>query len=297
MGSKRTTWIGGAVVVCLVLVVGTWFLAITPKLGAIQDTAAQTETTEQQNQVLEIQTEALAADFAKLKDYRKELAGIQAQIPSTAQMSAYLRELDAIAAQAAVTVVQVQPQTPLLVTVAPSASGTDSSSTSSSTGVSTEVQATPTAEPTPAPTETTGTDGSGTGTGSGTESGVVAPTGFTAIPMTIVVLGTWDATQTFIDLLQNSTTRLFLANTVAGISQQETEPSQGRPATALGDQELTITGFLWALPSAVDGTADGESDDEPSTTPTPQPPLPGAVPGKNPLLPVQGEKVETSSQP
>ena len=112
-------------------------------------------------------------------------------------------------------------------------------------------------------------------------AGANGPTGFTAIPISITALGTYDNTLAFLNDLQNSTQRLFLVTGFTSTSQDQADASSGKPATAPGDQELIITGYAYALP---DGLAVPETVDPAAAPPV----LPGAVPGKNPLLPVPG---------
>jgi hypothetical protein len=111
-------------------------------------------------------------------------------------------------------------------------------------------------------------------------TGPAVPAGLTAIPITITVVGTYDNTQAFLYDLQNATPRVFLVSGFTGTSQKETAASAGRPAMNLGDQELVISGFTYVLP---DLTTPVPVD--PGVAPAP---LPGVVPGKNPLVPVDG---------
>ena len=256
-GAKRASWIGATVFGSLVIVVASWFLAINPTLSAASDVRAQTAQVRSQNDALTAEVAKLKSDFAKLGDYKAQLAAIQVQIPSTAQLSDYLRQLDAIAAAHSVTVTAITPGTP--------------------TAVKAAAQPAPAAAATPAPSATA----SGTGTtSSATASGV--PAGFTSIPMSVSVLGSYDNTLAFLSDLQTATPRLFLVSGFSATGQQDAAASGGKPKTSVGDQQLVITGFLYVLP---DTTASAT----PAATPTATPALPGAVPGKNPLTPVGGK--------
>lgn len=252
--SKRATWIGGTVFAGIVIVVAAWFLAINPVLSAAADLRSQTVQVQQQNDTLDRQLTKLRADFAKLPQYKDELTGLRSQIPTDTELSAYLVQIDAIATARDVTVTALTPGTPTAVVVAAPAPATTPAATTGSSAAS--------------------------GTGQAAPAGA-STAGFYDIPMAITVVGRYDATQAFLSDLQNSTPRLFLATSVAGTSQKQAAAGGGKPATAVGDEELLITGMTFVLTSSY-----------PAATPTPSATpaaLPGAVPGKNPLMPVPGK--------
>lgn len=284
-GAKKSTWIAGAAAVAVAILVATWFLAVSPKIDSVRATNAQTESTREKNRSLEAQVAKLRDDFKKLPDYKAQIDALRLQIPTTAQLADYLRQVDGIAAETKVTVTSVSAQPPQA--VIPSAAGAGGS-------VSTEVPApsasatpapssAPSATPTPAASTPAASAPAASGSGSAAAAATsTAPPGFVALPLKIVVVGTWDGTTSFIDRLQNGTQRLFLAATVAGVSQEKSPAEKGRPATAEGDQELTVTGFAYVLTPATS---------TPAATPSPTatPALPAAVPGKNPLVPYGGK--------
>lgn len=262
-GAKKSTWIGGTVFIALVIVAAAWFLAISPTMSAASEIRAEAENTRTQNDLYELRVAQLKADFEKLPEYKAELASIQQQVPPDAMLSEYLRQLDAIAVAHSVSLTAVTPSLPLSVVLAVPA----------------------VVAPAPAPTEEAA-EGTGESTGEVPAAPVPAPgangpTGFTAIPFSITALGTYDNTLAFLNDLQNSTQRLFLVTGFVGTAQKQQDAGSGKPATAVGDQELVITGYTYALP---DGLAVPEVVD-PAAVP---PALPGAVPGKNPLVPVAG---------
>src|SRR5665647_67138 len=108
-GAKRSTWVGGAVFVALIMLVATYFLAVSPALATASETRAEVEATNQSNVALQSKIDQLAADFAKIGDYKAELAAIRVQIPTTADLSGYLRQLDSIAVAHSVTLTAVNP--------------------------------------------------------------------------------------------------------------------------------------------------------------------------------------------
>lgn len=280
MAAKKGTWIGGTAFVAVAVAAGTWFLGVSPQMGSAADLRAQTEQVKHQNDLLELQIASLEAESEKLPEYEAELEGIRVQIPTTAELSDYLRQVHAMAAAHAVFVTNVAPGTaqafvPAVVAApAPEPSETADAESDSPTDESTDEE-TP-VEPA-APT------------------GPRVPDGFAAIPLSVTVLGTYDNTLAFLNDLQTVSPRLFLVSALTATAQKEAEPSGGKPATAVGDQELVITGYLYVLPQAP-GTqvpepepTDPSATPSPAPTPTPTPGLPAPVPGKNPLVPIGGD--------
>jgi len=265
-GAKRSTWVGGAVFVALIMLVATYFLAVSPALATASETRAEVEATNQSNVALQSKIDQLAADFAKIGDYKAELAAIRVQIPTTADLSGYLRQLDSIAVAHSVTLTAVNPAVAQTVIPAvPAAAAAPA--------------------PAPAPTAAASTAPAADATATGAAAAPAAsaaPVGFAAIPFTMTVVGTYDNALAFLSDLQNATPRLFLVTGLTGTSQLKAEATAGRPATAIGDIELMITGLAYALtdpytvPAAADPTAAA-------------PALPGAVAGKNPLIPLGGK--------
>src|SRR5665647_580086 len=87
MRSTRSAgWIGGTVVLILLIFVATWFLVAGPRFEAASTTLADAADVRARNVVLETQNAKLREDFAKLDDYKAELATLQTQIPTDAQL-------------------------------------------------------------------------------------------------------------------------------------------------------------------------------------------------------------------
>lgn len=259
--AKKSTWIGGTLVLALLLVAASWFLAISPVLASTSEVRDQTAQTEAQNIQLGKQVTQLKADFEKLPEYKAELAALQVKIPTDAMLTDYLRQLDTIAVAHAVTLTSIAPNVPQAVVPA--------------------TPETPAPEPSPSTTESTTAETDTTAAAPKPPAAPAVPAGFTAIQFSITVLGTYDNTQAFLADLQNATPRLFLVSGITGTGQDVADASGGKPATAVGDQELVITGFTYVLPDALGVPAPVDPNAAP-------PALPGAVPGKNPLVPVDG---------
>lgn len=268
-GAKRSTWVGGTVFVALLIMAASYFLAISPTLATASDTRAQVQATEQSNQALQAKLTKLQVDFAKLPEYKADLAAIRVQIPTTADLSGYLRQLDTVAVAHSVTVTAVTPSAPQAVVPAVAVAATPAATTAATPTATATAEALPEAP-------------------SGVPAAQLVPAaaanvdGFAAIQLALTVVGTYDNALAFLNDVQNATPRLFLVTSLAGSSQPKSDATGGRPATALGDVELTITGFAYALtdPTAIPAVVDPAAA---------APALPVAVAGKNPLIPLGGK--------
>ncbi len=277
--SKKSTWIGGTAFLAVVIMAMAWFLLVSPVLASADETRAQTEQTEQQNEILRTKVEKLKADFAHLEEYKAELADLQKGIPTTVSMSAYLRQLNDVAAAYGVVVTQITPTNPQAVTLAAAAPGQP---TDASGGVSTEV---PASDPTPSPSPSAAAGAQDGADGSTAPGAAAVPAGLSAVPVSLIVIGTYQNTAAFLDGLQK-TERLFLVGSFTAQAQEENGQQTGRPATELGDVELTVDGFLWVLP-------DGSLVQAPVDEEEPALPTPGG--DRNPFYPIEGTDTASSS--
>lgn len=265
---KATGWVLGTVVVALVLAAGAWFLAISPVVTRTQESRAQTESIEESNRLLQVKIARLAEQFENIEQYRAELAALRVQIPTDAQLSTYLREVDALAESQGVTVTSVSTAVGQTVTLAEPLVPADTSADGSADDPADDA---------------TGTQASAPGTTSTSTQAAEAaalpqaPEGFVAVPMTVTVVGPYADAVAFVDSLQEGAQRLFLVSGFTGQAQDEAEATGGRPATAVGDIEFAVSGYTYVLLDPAVPTTDPTAEN---------PPLPGAAPGKNPLLPV-----------
>ena len=115
MKSSAASWIAGTVIVSLLLAVATWFLVISPKQDDIDAIKLETTNVESQNDLTEMKIAVLRKQFERLDEYKAELAAIQLQIPTTAQLAEYTKEAAAAAEANQVTLVSWSPGVPLSV--------------------------------------------------------------------------------------------------------------------------------------------------------------------------------------
>jgi len=263
--SKTSTWVGGAVAVALVLILASYFLLISPVLASASDTSSQADETRQQNQILQTKVAHLAAQFAHLDDYKAQLADLRTEVPTEAQLSAYLRRIDAIADANKVTVTAVAADVPQHFSPAvPPSTGSGDATVDQTTAQQSGATATPSASPTKAAAQAAAPS-------------VSAPDGMVDVPLTITVVGSYDHVDKFLNAIQTTKGRLLLITTVTGTGQKDADANAGRPATKVGDLEVTANGFLYVLPDT--------SSPAPAPTATATPSLPAVVPGKNPMVP------------
>jgi hypothetical protein len=256
--SKTSTWVGGTVVVALLLLVAGWFLLVSPVLASASETRAATEDVQADNDVTRARIETLKAQFETLDQSKADLAALQLQIPTTGQLSDYLRQVDEQAAARTVAVTSVSPSSPEL--FAPVTGAAPAATTTDAAG-----------------TDGTVTDTSGdTATTPAPAAGSTAPVGMVDVPVTLTAVGSYANVMSWIQALQEQTDRLLLVTTVTGTAQDDQPAGGGKPQTVKGDIEVSVTGYLYVLPN--DKSIPVVTPEETEAT------LPGADPNRNPLL-------------
>ena len=246
MGTSKTApWVFGTAILAVLMLIGAWFLAISPKLSAAADESDQTQAQQARVDQLQIQLAGLKHDFENIADLRTQLQDLQVQIPSDQQLSTLLRQVSTIATETSIVLTSVTASSPAAV------AGTASADSATA------------AAPAPAPA-------------TAPAAPAQAVTGFYAIPIEVVVVGTYPNMVTFLDKLQTGNPRLILVSRIDLVSQQVTGAQGGVPALAAGDIQLTFTAYAFAMPDPR----------QPVVAPTPAPlPVPAAQP--NPFLLLQ----------
>jgi Tfp pilus assembly protein PilO len=238
MDRNRIWTIGAVLVMAIVLVLG-WVVGIQPQLAQVTAANAQRATAESRNASETLALAKLESDFKKLPALQTELASLNASIPSSGDMPAFVDELNALALSTGVTlqginVSDAQPYTPVAapVTTAPASTTSGSGST-----------ATPTPTPSPSPSATS-TDVATAGVPPVTNA-LITPTNFAAIPVSLTVSGPYANFLDFVSGLQ-SASRLYLINTLTSAGSSST------PGTVDGK----ISGLVYVLlPQTTSGSA------------------------------------------
>jgi Tfp pilus assembly protein PilO len=221
--STFRTWSVGAAVASVVLVLGAWFLLVSPKRAEASNLRAERVAQMTRNNQLKMDIAQLKAESAALPAKQAELAVIQRQLPSNPALPALIRSLSSIANDAGPTLTSIAPgqPTPLAAAQAPVAGSPVS------------------------------------GAAAATASNVVA------IPVTIVTTGSYAENELFLQKVQTSMTRALLvqgltladaSSTSAGATSTTTA---GASSADSGDTLiLTITGEVFVLqpPSAATAT-------------------------------------------
>lgn len=260
-GSKSGPWIAGTVIVSLLLIVASWFLAISPVMATTATANESALAQRDQNALLQTKIATLKEQSLKLDEYRATLAGLQLHIPTTSALAEYQRQLAALAAQHSVTIasVNVAPPTQVISATPPAAATTE------------------VVDPAAAPPA----DGSVPADGAVAAAPVSTTIeGFYELGVGLDVVGTYANVQAFLSSLQTNPARVFFVSALSGTSTTENPEGGGIPATAEGDLRLSITGSLFVL---TDGLPVLPVPVDPAAAP---PVLPVPPADKNPLLPI-----------
>ncbi|TBN57842.1 hypothetical protein EYE40_10820 [Glaciihabitans arcticus] len=194
MNSNRI-WLFGAVALILILLAGTFFLGVSPQLEAVAKSNTERETVESQNQVQQVKLAALKKQFEQIDSLRADLAAMQAQVPTGANLSPLIGQLDKLTQKHSVDVESVTFSDPSAYI-----------------------------EPIPVTTE----DAVPVETDPELATAMMSVNGsnFFIIPVEIAVTGKYKNVMDFVDSLQKGT-RLFL---VHGLSLDETTVEPNSPA-------------------------------------------------------------------
>ncbi|MHB1613792.1 MAG: hypothetical protein ACYCXA_11835 [Actinomycetes bacterium] len=110
--TKSRTWVAGAVVVALLLVVAGWFLLIAPQRSQASALAQENTAAVQNNGQLRMQIASLAAQAKNLPLEQAQLATMRQQIPLSPGLPSMIRSLVSIAASSGVVLQSITPSSP-----------------------------------------------------------------------------------------------------------------------------------------------------------------------------------------
>lgn len=252
---KTAPWVLGAAFAAVVILVLAWVVGISPQLDRARQADDEAEGVELQNVGLAARLETLRDQFAHLDEYKAELEAIQRQIPPTDEEPSLTREIEAATTSAGIFLVSITTEDAQLFTSAASA-------TTSTPAPTTETGTAPAEGATEDGAESGGDAAAATPEGTTAPVAPVAPSvpGFVAIPVNVTVLGTYDAAVRFVEIAQNSFSRLFVVTSLIATGQKPSPPSGGKPEIREGDVEAVISGYVYVLQEQDAATADPAAD-------------------------------------
>lgn len=254
-------WVIGTSLLCAVVLGLGAFLLVKPQLDQAGELDAQTEALVVSNDDLADEVAELKEQFSHIDEYRAALASAQTRVPQRADISAMLREVDAIATASGVTLVSSSPGAaqewiaPETETPAADDAATDGT---------TEGDATPADEKTPeeqaaadevAAAAAASGDPLADALASAFIQDVMDLDGFYSLPISVDVVGPYENVRTFIDNLQRGTQRYFFAGDLTLTRLEPADAVDGRPAVVEGDVEVAIAVSAFVLSSGSGASA------------------------------------------
>lgn len=271
--SKPRTWLIATVVLTVLVLVGGWFLAVSPQVAEAGDIREQTASVEAENQVLRVRNAELRRQFAQIEEMRAELAAYQTAIPLAVQLSDFIRQVDEIAEDNDVVVTSLTSQQTQVAdtTVTPPAQeeevvAEDEVDADGEAAADDAEPAEGEADPEPAP-----------------DPGGPLLENLYTVPVQITVMGSYDDVRDFLTDLQTGIDRTFYIPSLAIVAQEE--DTSGVPPTEVGDIQLTVSGLAFVL-----DTSPAYPPEE-SEEPEPEPQLPSGT-GYNWFVPITGEATD-----
>jgi Tfp pilus assembly protein PilO len=249
MDRNRLWTIGAGLAMVVVLVMG-WFLGIQPQLSSATTAGDNLATTQTQNAASSASIAKLKTDFEGITKLTQDVATLRESVPSSAQISAFVTELDSLAGQHQVEVKSIgisdaKAYTPPAVIAAAPAAGTSPSPSPSPIPTATNVPVSAPAAPT-APVLVTNSK--------------ITAANFIAIPVQLSIKGPYSNVLEFVRGLQTGP-RLFLVTTMS------TKPP-GDKASA-GSVDASVGGLVYVLlangASVAGGTSGTSGTSEAST--------------------------------
>jgi len=123
--TETRKWALGTAVLVAALLIGSWFLLVSPKKAAAADLTAQTDAQIAANAQLETQISVLKAQSKDLPEMQAKLARLETKIPSDPQLPTLIRQLSEAADRAGVDLVSLTPSAPSVVGATPGTTVTD----------------------------------------------------------------------------------------------------------------------------------------------------------------------------
>jgi len=109
--TRTARWSAVTGLVCVVVLVATWFVLVSPRRSQAADLGEQRTSAEATNVSLEAEIAELQRQYAKLPELREELKVIRAQLPPAADVPRLVRSLSDLAADSGVVIESIVPGT------------------------------------------------------------------------------------------------------------------------------------------------------------------------------------------
>ena len=102
--NRNRVWVIGAVCAMVGIVVMGWFVGISPELAAVASTNQNRIIIMNQNRVSEMLLARLKQDYLGIDALKTRIASLQVAVPTSAQLSTFVTELNLLAARHRVTI-------------------------------------------------------------------------------------------------------------------------------------------------------------------------------------------------
>jgi type IV pilus assembly protein PilO len=249
-GSARL-WTAGGALAATALVGATWLVVVSPQLSQAASLHSQRDAAEVQNAVLQAQLDRLQHQQRQLPQLRRQLAAADALLPPKPALARFTDQVQRQAAAASVSVSAVVAGQPTAATPP----GTPAAASA------------PGAAAAPAAPEA---GGGSAATGSGAAGAAPTTTGLFALPVSVVVSGSWRGDVAFLRGLQYGGPRAVLVSSVdLGSATGQSSPGSS------GEQTMTVQCTLFVSVSSPAPTAASAAPTAPDAT-TPAVPTPAA---------------------
>lgn len=254
LSSRTRLWALATAALCVLLLIGAYFLLISPKQAQAAALGEEREQVVQNNSTLEARIAQLKAEAVKQPQREAELAMIERQMTPLADTANLVRELDALADQSGVDLVTVTPAGAVALNEAGQAAATGTATTGTATTGSGNSASGNTGSGNTASgsTATSGTAAGGTGaTQSASGSTLVA------LPMTIVVRGDYFETALFLKKVQTQLVRLMLVGNVT-VATSDPQAEVGGATNGIVDMTLAAQAYVYWPDAAAAAKAVGD---------------------------------------
>lgn len=116
LGSRISRWTAGTLALCVLLLVGFWFVLVGPRRADAAELRDQRDKTIASNDTLKLEIAQLKSQAAALPQRQADLAKIKREFPPQVQLPKLIRDLDTMATQTGVTLESLTPGSPTAVT-------------------------------------------------------------------------------------------------------------------------------------------------------------------------------------